>query len=159
MSQKAIAGWLKGLILGISVCGLIVYALVVPTFGSLIAGKTPGFAPFYLQWLIFISLTALPIIPAMVFAWKISAGIGRDRAFTVENAKYFKYIAVLALIDSMYFFIGNVVLLLCGMNHPGIAILSLIVVFAGIAIAIAAAALSYMFKKAAALQDQSDWTI
>lgn len=159
MSQKAIAGWLKGLIIGVTLCSLIIYVLVVPTFGSLIAGKTPGFAPFYLQWLIFISLTAIPYFPALFFAWRIAVSIGRDRTFTVENARNFKYISLLAVIDSMFFFVGNVVLLLCGMNHPGIAILSLLIVFAGITIAICAAALSYFVKKAAALQEQSDWTI
>ena len=159
MSQKAIAGWLKGLIIGIALCAVIIYTLVVPSFGSLIAGKTPGFAPFYLQWLIFISITALPIFPALFFAWKIAVNIGRDRPFTLENAKYFKYIALMVIIDGMYFFAGNVVLLLCGMNHPGIALLSLVIVIACIAIAIAAAALSFFEKKAAALQEQSDWTI
>ena len=159
MSQKAIAGWLKGLIVGITLCVLVIYALVVPTIGQTIAAKTPEFAPYYLPWLIFISVTALPILPALIFAWKTSSNIGQDRSFTLKNAKNFKYIAILALVDAMYFFVGNVVLLLCGMNHPGIALLSLIIVFAGIAIAIAFAALSYLVKKAAALQDQSDWTI
>lgn len=159
MSQKAIAGWLKGLIIGITLCVLIIYALVVPTVGQSIAAKTPEFAHFYLPWLIFISITALPILPALVFAWNISVNIGRDRSFTLKNAKNFKYIAILAVIDAMYFFVGNVVLLLCGMNHPGIALLSLIIVFAGLAIAIAFASLSYLIKRAAVLQDQSDWTI
>ena len=159
MSQKAIAGWLKALIIGVTICALIVYVLVVPTIGLAIARKTPGFAPFYVQWLIFISLTALPVFPALFLAWKIAAGIGRDCAFTLDNAKRLKYIAFLAIADGMFFFLGNVVLLLCGMNHPGIAILSLIIVFACIAIAIFAAALSYFVKKAAALQEQSDWTI
>ena len=45
------------------------------------------------------------------------------------------------------------------MNHPGIVIMSLLIVFAGTAIAVAAAALSRLVKKAAALQEQSDLTI
>ena len=45
------------------------------------------------------------------------------------------------------------------MSHPGVTLLSLLVVFVGIAAAVAAAALSRLVKKAAALQEQSDLTI
>ncbi len=159
MTQKSIAGWLKGLIIGVALCGLIIYALVIPSVGLSIVGANPEFEFCYLPWLIFISITALPCYAALFFAWKVASNIGRDRAFSMDNAKWIKYIAVLAAADAMFFFAGNVVFLLLNMNHPGIALLSLIVVFAGIAIAVAAAALSYLIKRAAALQEQSDWTI
>ena len=159
MSQKAIAVWLKGLIIGIFLCGLIIYVLVVPSIGQSVARAEPEFAYCYLPWLIFISVTALPCCFALFLAWRLSVNIGRDRAFTVENAKYMKYISFAIAADGLYFFIGNVVFLLLNMNHPGIALLSLVVVFACIAISIAAAALSYFIKKAAALQEQSDLTI
>ena len=159
MSQKSIAGWLKGIIIGIALCGLVIYALVIPSVGLSITAANPEFAYCFLPWLIFICLTALPCYAALVIAWKVASNIGCDRSFTMENAKWIKYIAVLAAADALFFFVGNVVFLLLNMNHPGIALLSLIVVFAGIAIAIAAAALSYLVKKAALLQEQSDWTI
>jgi len=159
MSQKAIAGWLKGLIIGTFLCVLIIYALVVPTFGQSIARAEPEFAYCYLPWLIFISLTALPCCAALFLAWKISVNIGQDRAFTIRNAKWMKYIAFFIAADGLYFFIGNVVFLLLGMSHPGVSLLSLVIVIACIAISIAAAALSFFIKKAAALQEQSDWTI
>ena len=141
MSQKAIAVWLKGLIIGIFLCGLIIYVLVVPSIGQSVARAEPEFAYCYLPWLIFISVTALPCCFALFLAWRLSVNIGRDRAFTVENAKYMKYISFAIAADGLYFFIGNVVFLLLNMNHPGIALLSLVVVFACIAISIAAAAL------------------
>ncbi len=159
MTQKAIAGWLKGLIIGIFLCVLIVYVLVIPSIGQSIARAEPDFAFCYLPWLVFICLTALPCCFALYLAWKISVNIGRDRAFTMENAKWMKYISFSIAADGLYFFIGNVVFLLVGMNHPGIALLSLVIVIACIAISIAAAALSFFIKKAAALQEQSDLTI
>ena len=61
--------------------------------------------------------------------------------------------------DAAFFFVGNVVFLFLNMNHPGIVLLSLVPVFAGACIAIAAAALSHLVRKAAALQEQSDLTI
>jgi len=45
------------------------------------------------------------------------------------------------------------------MNHPGIVIVSMVVVFVGAAISVVAAALSHMIMKAADLQEQSDYTI
>ena len=45
------------------------------------------------------------------------------------------------------------------MSHPGVALASLLGVFAGVAVAIAAAALSHLVRKAAELQEQSDYTI
>lgn len=159
MSQKAIAGWLKGLIIGVFLCALIIYVLVVPSMGQSIAQAGPEFAYCYLPWLIFISLTALPCCAALFLAWKVAVNIGRDRAFTMENAKWMKYIAFFIAADELYFFVGNVVFLLLGMSHPGVALLSLVIVVACIAISIAAAALSFFLKKAAALQEQSDWTI
>lgn len=159
MTQKSISIWLKAIIIGVALCGLVIYVLVVPSAGQSIVAANPEFSNRFLPWLIFISLTALPCYAVLVLGWKVASNIGRDRSFTVENAKWIKAIAFLAIADAMFFFIGNVVLVLLNMSHPGIALLSLIVVFAGIAIAIAAAALSYLVKKAALLQEQSDWTI
>ena len=45
------------------------------------------------------------------------------------------------------------------MNHPGIILYSLIVVFAGVAISVAAATLSHLVLKAAKLQEENDLTV
>jgi len=62
-------------------------------------------------------------------------------------------------LDAGFFFVGNIILFLLSMSHPGVVIASLVIVFVGIAVAVAAAALSHLVKKAAVLQEQSDWTI
>ena len=94
-----------------------------------------------------------------LFGWMIAGNIGRDRSFCMDNAKYLKWISWLAAGDAIYFFAGNVVMLFANMNHPGVIIISLFVIFAGVAIAVAAAALSHLVKKAAVLQEESDLTI
>ena len=53
----------------------------------------------------------------------------------------------------------NVLFWLIGMNHPGILLLCFAVTLIGIGFSVAAAALSHLIRKAADLQDQSDWTI
>ena len=61
--------------------------------------------------------------------------------------------------DSIFFFVGNIALLLFNLSHPGVVLLSMVIVFAGVAITVAAAALSHLVRKAAALQEESELTI
>ncbi len=159
MEQKTLSKWLKWIIIGIAVCGVVVYAAVVPMLGQTIVWENPECANYYIPWLIFLWMTAIPCYIALIFGWKIATNIGQDRSFSEYNAKMLKWISGLAIGDAVFFFAGNIVLLFLNMNHPGIVLGSLIVVFAGVAIAVAAAALSHLVKKAAVLQDQSDWTI
>ncbi len=92
-------------------------------------------------------------------AWKIFGNIEKDHAFTTENAEYMGRISFLAAADAVVLLVGNVLFLLIGMNHPGILLLCFVVTLIGIGFSVAAAALSHLIRKAADLQDQSDWTI
>ncbi len=159
MEQKTLSLWLKVIIFGVGVCLLVVYLFVIPMCGTAIVGQNPELHVRFWPWLIFIWGTALPIFAALVMAWRIAANIGHDRSFSNENARLLKHISILAVIDSAYFFVGNLALLLCNMSHPGVTLFSFVAVFAGIAMAVAAAALSRLVKKAAVLQEQSDLTI
>jgi len=160
MKQVALSIWLKFIIIGVGICGLIVYGMVIPMLGQAIAVYEQGaFDYCYWPWLVFIWITAIPCYLVLVFAWKIASNIGRDKSFTAANAKYLKWISVLAVADATFFFVGNIVYLFLNMNHPGIVLFSLLVVFAGVAVAIASAALSHLVLKAEVLQEQSDWTI
>ena len=69
------------------------------------------------------------------------------------------WISWLAAGDSIFFFAGNILLLFLSMSHPGVTLLLMIVVFAGVSVTIAAAVLSHLIGRAAALQEQSDLTI
>lgn len=160
MKQEILAKWLKIIIIGVSICMLIVYAYVTPAFGSnLVYNMYPEFISWYKPWLIFILITAIPIILALASCWRIASEIGRDNSFSYKNAKMLKRIAVLAIADAGYFFLGNVVLLFANMNHPGILMLSLMLAFAGIAIAVAFLGLSYLVTKAAEIREENELTI
>lgn len=159
MEQNSLSKWLRLVLVGLGICLLMVYLFIIPSYGRSLVYQYPEFSNRYWPWLIFLWVTGLPCYTALYFGWKISTSIGMDRSFSLSNAKLLKWISWLAAGDSVFFFIGNVILLLFNMSHPGVALLSLLVVFAGIAVAVAAAALSYLVQKAAVLQDQSDWTI
>lgn len=160
MKQLSLARWLKFIIIGVGICGLVVYTIVIPMLGQAIAVYEEGHYDYcYWPWLIFIWMTGIPCYAALVLAWRIAGNIGADKSFSVANAKLLKWISILALGDAGFFFAGNIVLLFLNMNHPGIVVFSLMIVFAGVAVAVAAAALSHLVLKAEVLQDQCDWTI
>ncbi len=95
----------------------------------------------------------------LVLAWKIATNIGNDQSFSRQNARFLKWTSTLAAGDAGFFFVGNVLLLLLDLSHPGVVLASFGVVFVGVAVAVGAAALSYLVNRAAVLQEQSDLTI
>ncbi|MBP5225417.1 MAG: DUF2975 domain-containing protein [Lachnospiraceae bacterium] len=159
MKQKSLSNWLKAILIGIGVCGLVFYLYILPDWGKSLAERYPEFAGAYWPWLILLWITAVPCYVALVLGWKIAVNIGRDRSFSQENARLLKWISWLAAGDTAFYFAGTTVRLFLNMNHPGIVLLAMVVAFAGVAVAVAAAALSHLVQKAADLQEQSDLTI
>ena len=159
MTQKSLSNWLKGVILEIAVCGLIIYAGLIPLFGKDLAQANPEFAYCYYPWLIVLWISAVPCSLVLYYGWRITVEIAKDNSFSMENAFYLKRISSLAILDSGYFFIANLVLLFLNMNHPGILLASLFVDFAGVVVAVAAAALSHLVQKAAEIQQENELTI
>lgn len=159
MKQKSLAKWLKFIIVLVGICGLVFYGGIIPFLGIGISDVYPEYSYCFLPWLIFLLVTAVPCYIALGLAWKISSNIGKDKSFTSNNAKSLKHISVLAVINSVYFFIGNVVFFILNMNPIQVLGISIILIFFGIAIAVASAVLSYLVNKAAELQNQYDLTV
>ncbi len=159
MEQKKLSEWLKLIILGVGLCGLVVYGLIIPAYGRSLVAQYPEFSNRFVPWLIFLLATGIPCYAALVLGWKIAGSIGQDRSFSRENAKRLSVISRLAAGDAGFVFAGNVVLFLANMSHPGVFLGMLVIVFTGVAVAIAAACLSHLVQKATALQEQSDLTI
>lgn len=159
MEQKSLSNWLKLIIIGTGICGIIVYAYLIPVIGNDMVAQYPEFSNCYYPWLILIWLTAIPCYIVLVFAYQIATNIGKDKSFCNANAAKLKYISMLALGDVVFLFVMNVVYLVLNMNHPGILLAALFIVFVGIAVSVTAAALSHLVQKAAILQEQSDLTI
>ena len=147
------------MIVGMAVCGAIVYAGVIPAFGDSLRAAYPEFSNRYWPWLFFLWATGIPCAAVLVIGWNIAEGIGRDQSFTLDNARRLEWIARLAVADAGAVLLGNVAYLLLDLSHPGVLLLSLLVVFVGMAVAVIAYALSRLVRKAAGLQEQSDLTI
>lgn len=159
MTQTSLSRWLRIIIIGVALCGLFIYAWVFPALGKAVVQSYPEFSYCYYPWLMLLWGTGIPCYVAMVFAWRIAGNIGADHSFTLENGRLLKWISMLAALDAVVLFVMNIIYLFLNMNHPGVALLVLLVVFTGFAISVICGGLSHLVNKAAVLQEESDWTI
>lgn len=159
MEQKTLSLWLKAAIVCLAVFGLVIFGVIIPSYGLSLAAANPEFSHCFWPWMTLVILVAIPCYTALVFGWKIAADIGRDRSFSEENAKRMRWISNLAFGDVLLFFCGNTLLLFLGMSHPGVFLIALLPDMFGIAVAVCAAALSHLIYKSARLQQDADLTI
>lgn len=159
MKLKTLSLCIRIVLIGFALCGAGMMAFAVPSIGTSLASAYPEFADAYIPWMIFLWIAVIPCYAVLVLGWLIASNIARDNAFSSANAKLLKAIAVLAAADSVYFLCGNIVLLFLNMNHPGIVLLSLTVVFIGMAICVASLALSRLTEHAADIEDENRFTI
>lgn len=160
MTQQNLSKWLKAIIIGTGIFGLVVFGLLVPSYGASLRSIYPEFSDRYWPWLVFLWLCALPCFASLFFGWKIASNIGADNSFSFENARLFKIISGLAAADSAFFLIGNWALVFMNMSHPGIALIfASLVTFVGIAVSVVCAALSHLVYKSAVMKSESDLTI
>ena len=159
MQKKSLSNWLKVIIIGMGMIGLLFYGLIVPMLGDDIVSHYPEYSSWYYWWTGFLWLTAVPCYIVLYFAWKISTNIGKDNSFCKENAVSMKHISTLVAGDSIFFFAGNIIYLVMGFNHPSVVLASLLVVFIGISIAGMAAVLSHLILRAAQIKEENDLTI
>lgn len=156
MNQRSLSKRLKITIVGIAICALIFYIAVLPYLcRTLLNAKGTAF----IVEVVYACISGIPCFIAMFLAYRISINIGENRSFTKENAQLLIKISNLAAIDTLYVFIGALLLLFLVEADPMVILLSFVVIFAGLAVSVAAAALSHLVLKAADLQDESDLTI
>ena len=159
MSQKALSRWLYAIIILVALCMAAVYTVIVPSPHLGILGEAYASSPLRVPFMIFFALTALPIIPALIYAWLIARNIGLDNSFSKANASHLRAISILAAVDGVYYLIGNLVFFLIAWGEADIPYLQIVLALFAFIVSVAAAALSHLVLKAAELQEQSDLTI
>lgn len=159
MNQHSLAFWLKFIIILVGCCGLVVYLYAIPSFIFDMAEQFPEYAYCATPWLVFLWISAFPCFAVLGCGWKIAKNIGLNHSFCKDNAKMLKQISYFTTADLIYFFIGQIVFLLIGYNHPAIFIASIAVMVFALAIAIASAILSHLVLKASDLQEENDLVI
>ncbi len=159
MTNKSLAKWMKAILITFVLCGLVVFAFVVPFVGLSLVEEYPEFSSWFAPWLVFLELTALPCYAVLVLGWKISVSIADDKAFCIDNSDRLKAIAIISLVTSLYNFVGHFVFLILNMSHFSVFAVSLVITFFGVAISVVSAVLSYYVRRAAKLQEENDLTI
>ncbi|MBE5905200.1 MAG: DUF2975 domain-containing protein [Lachnospiraceae bacterium] len=159
MKQKHLANWLKIMIIGVGICAILVYTVVLPVCGQAVVDEYPEFANRFRPWMIFLCSTGVLFFTALVCCFRIATNIGKDCSFSLKNAKLLQWISNMAIGDTAYFFAGNFVMLALNLSHPGVMLASLMVDVVGIAIGVATAALSHLVYKAAEMKEENDYTI
>ena len=159
MKQDALAKWIKFVIAGVGICGLIVYSVIMPRFGAYLVKQDSMLESNVLPWLILIWISALPCYGVLVLGWKVAVNIGRDRTFSYENARYLKWVSYLAMGDSIFVFIAHAIFLVMDMSAAAVMLVIIIVVFFGVSISVCAAALSHLIIKAADIQEENELTV
>ena len=158
--QKTLSNWLKSVVIGMGILGAIVYGVVLPVCwqNATVNHASLGGTAYWIR-MGFLWVTAIPCYIALVYAWKVFTEIGNNNSFSFVNAKYLKNIAILALVDTAYYLVGNVVMFFANMNHPGVLLIALLICFVGAAVVIVCAALSQLILKAAELKEENELTI
>ncbi len=159
MTSKSLGSLIRISVIAAAISGLFLCSYVIPSWGWSIINANPEFGGWFWPWLVFAWLVALPCFAVLVFVWKVSGAVTKDTVFTILTAKWVKTGALLFLCDAAFLFIGNVILLLFNMSHPGILLLSVIGDIFAVALALLAAVLSRYLTKAAVLQEESEGTL
>lgn len=158
MKQRTLSLWLKAAISVFTAIVIISYALFIPY----VAGKEfflniyPELKSWYMPWIVYIGLTAIPILAAMVRSWQIAKNIEKDNSFCHANAKFMRDIGLCAFADSVYFVIGGVIMLLLNRSHPAVFMVSMTFVVIGLVVSVAAAGLARLIENAACMKEEND---
>ncbi len=156
MTQSTLCKHLKALLICTALFGIAVYLIIMPIC---LREMFPDSSVARAIWMGFLLVALIPCYPVLGYGWKIAHRIGQDRSFCRENAVALKRIAQIATVDTVYVFVVQTVFLMTGLSRATIAMFALAVVFIGVAITVAATALSHLVLKAAVLQEESDATI
>jgi hypothetical protein len=104
MKQDALAKWLKFIIAGVGICGLLTYTVIMPRFAAYLVRQNSMLEKNVLHWLILIWISAIPCYAVLVLGWKIADNIRMDRSFSYENARYLKWVSYLSMADAVFVF-------------------------------------------------------
>lgn len=165
MQQKTLVAWLKAIVILFALLLAVLLFLVMPTIGWQAALRTPQASFLFWPCLIFIWVLGAPIYLMLGEAWKVCGRIGSGQPFCAGNARSFIAIGQYSLLDCGLLFAGNAVLAavnaLQGLEvYPaGIPLFSLLLIFIGLAVSVAAATLSHLIYKACELNEENQLTI
>lgn len=157
MGRVGLVRTLKGVILFLAAMAALCYLVIFPDYIREMGTENASVAWLVTPGIAAVSLSAIPIIIALVLFWMICTEVGRDNSFCRKNARYLSGIGFCALVDTGYYAVGTVTLE--ALAGSPVWLLGLGVCVVGLAIALAAFLLSHLVLKAAELKSENDLTI
>lgn len=103
MRQKELEKWLKIVIIAVALCGLVVCAVAIPWIGHVLIAHNPQISDMYIPWLVLFIISAIPCYVILYLGWRVAVNIGKDRSFSLENARHIKLASKIILFDALYF--------------------------------------------------------
>ena len=152
MSKRDIYCFVKLAIVIVALCGLCICGCFYPFLVSL-NGFDKGSEVVMWSELIFYWVTSIPCFIILGVAWRIASSI-KTEPFTHKNAKLFKNSAILLFVDSIVFFIGNLVFMLMGYNPFAIAFFMLVII--ALIASLALGVVGYYVTKATMIREENE---
>jgi len=159
MTSRNLGNLIRISVIAVAISGLFLCFYVIPIWGRSIISANPEFTHWFLPWLIFTWVVALPCFAVLIYIWKVSGAVIQETVFTDITAKWVRMGAILLMADAALVFLGNVVLFMLNMNHPGLVLVCILGDIFVVALALLAAVLSRYITKAAVLQEESEGTL
>lgn len=151
--------FLKIAIFIIGIVTLILCIFVLPLLASETAETNPEYA--YLQYpiLIGVYLTTVPFFFALYQALKLLSYIEGNRAFSEFAVHALNHIKHCAIAIIILYVIGMVFLFLQNALHPGIGMMSIVIIFATFVILFFTSVLQELLKNALKIKLENDLTV
>ncbi len=165
MQQKTLISWLKAIVVLFALLLAVLLFLIVPTMGWQATLRAPQASFLFWPCLIFIWVLGSPVYLMLIEAWKVCGRIASGRPFCAGNARSFVAIGQYSLLDCGLLFAGNAALAAVNalqklhIYPAGIPLFSLLLIFIGLAVSVAAATLSHLIYKACEINEENQLTI
>ncbi|MFI3255075.1 MAG: DUF2975 domain-containing protein [Eubacteriales bacterium] len=149
--EKQFSQWMKGVVFGLGICGILFYGYYVP-----LAINLSNRSEFSTEWLIFIGLCLIPCYAVLYFGGKMAKSVGEGEIFTKENSASLKHISNLALVTSIFWTVVHLVFLYLGISQPVLFLLSIFVSFLGVIVVLAGQILSHFILLAFEIKEENE---
>ena len=143
MKRKALAVNLKITLLVILAVTIAVFSFLAPELGKQIRILYPNLAYLYSPCLIFVWVTALPLLLSIFKGWQITTEIGKDNTYCLENAKRLTDISRLILTDVLLYCLALVAIIIGNLFHPAMYLIITLLIFVAAMVSVVASALSH----------------
>ena len=159
MKQIELSIWLKIIILICALFGVLLCCGISPLLGKEAVLLNPELSFLHIPALMFIWVTGIPFYVILFNGWKICSLIAEGNTFCYKNSERLKIISILSIIESILYLVADICLVIIKVNDLSLFLVTSLIVFGGISLAIISAILSHIIKNASDLKEDNSLTI